>query len=51
MTVQEFYDFCKRENCLQYQIDVQYRDDGGEYYGTDTDLYLKKNDNSKTITL
>lgn len=27
MTVQEFYDYCEKHNCLDYEIEVQ-----GEYY-------------------
>ena len=35
MTVREFFDWAKRNNCLDYEVEIQYRDSGGCYYGTD----------------
>ena len=34
MTVQELYDFAKERNILDYEIEAQYADDGGYYYGS-----------------
>ena len=35
MTVQELYEYAKQRGVSDYEIRVQYRDDGGWYYGTD----------------
>lgn len=51
MTVAELYDMCKQNNCEHYEIEVKYRDEGGFYGGTDTELWLDKNDNTETIIL
>ena len=34
MTVREFYDWAKRHDCLDYEVEIQHRDDGGYYSGT-----------------
>lgn len=34
MTVREFYDWAKRHDCLDYDVEIQYRDGGGYYSGT-----------------
>ena len=40
MTVQELYEYAKQCGVSDYEIRVQYRDDGGEHQGTDAFLYL-----------
>lgn len=35
MTVREFYDWAKRNDCLDYDVEIQHRDSGGYYNGTD----------------
>ena len=53
MTVQELYDFAKERNILDYEIEAQYADDGGYYYGSRTtnedDIEIE--DNVKTIII
>lgn len=38
MTVKELYEWAKKHDCLDCDIGVQYRDDGGLYYGREYDL-------------
>ena len=35
MTVREFYEWAKRNDCLDFEVEIQHRDDGGYYSGTD----------------
>ena len=35
MTIEEFYKWAKENNITDYTMKVQYRDDGGDYYGED----------------
>ena len=39
MTIQELYDWAKEHNAVNYSIEIQYRDDGGAYYGRDKEVY------------
>ena len=34
MTVKEFYEWAKKNNCVYYSVEIQHRDDGGYYDGT-----------------
>lgn len=38
MTVKELYEWAKKHDCLDFDIGVQYRDDGGLYYGIEYDI-------------
>lgn len=54
MTVKELYEWAKKHKCLDCAICVQYRDDGGLYYGRDYDIQPKvegKPDSKKVIVL
>ena len=51
MTVQELYKYAKHREILDYEIRVQYRDDGGEYQGTGTFLYLFVEEKEKALVL
>ena len=51
MTVQELYEYAKQRGILDYEIRVQYRDDGGEYQGADTYLYLFVEKKVKALVL
>ena len=53
MTVQELYDFAKERNILDYDIEAQYADDGGYYYGSRlTDCCdIERKDDIKTIII
>lgn len=51
MTIQELYDWAKEKGILDYELRVQYRDDGGTYYGEDEELYLDINAINKQIIL
>lgn len=35
MTIRELYEWAKKNNCVDYDVAVQYRDDGGYYDGTE----------------
>lgn len=35
MTIKELYEWAKKNNCEEYEVEIQYRDDGGYYTGTD----------------
>ena len=51
MTVQEFYEYAKQHGVLDYEIRVQYRDDGGLYYGTDEVEFITIEDDQKALVL
>ena len=51
MTVKELYEFMKSLDKEDYQIVIQYRDDGGEYSGLDEEIYMIVSDNRRTVTL
>lgn len=38
MTVKELYEWAKENDCLDCDIGVQYRDEGGLYYGIEYDI-------------
>ena len=51
MTIRELYDWAKEHDVLDYKVEVKYRDDGGEYYGQDEELYLDINAINKQVIL
>ena len=51
MTVQELYEYAKQCGVSDYEIRVQFRDDGGEYQGTDAFLYLLAEKEGKVLVL
>ena len=51
MTVQELYEYAKQRGLLDYEIRVQYRDDGGWYYGTDEVESVIVEDDRKVLVL
>ena len=51
MTVRELYEYAKENNLLDYEVRIKYRDDGGEYQGTDPDLYLVVKESRKVLVL
>ena len=51
MTVQELYEYAKQHGVLDYEIRVQYRDDGGLYYGTDEVEFITIEDDQKALVL
>ena len=48
MTVGELIEELKKFD-KDLNVSVQFRDDGGEYYGTDDELYLLATSNNKLI--
>ena len=51
MTVQELYEYAKQCGVSDYEIRVQYRDDGGEYQGTDAVESVFVEDDQKALVL
>ena len=51
MTIQELYDWAKEKGVLNYELRVQYRDEGGDYYGEDDELRLCDYPDNKTVIL
>ena len=51
MTVQELYEYAKQRGLLDYEIRVQYRDDGGLYYGADAVESVLVEDDQKALVL
>lgn len=39
MTIKELFMWAENNDCLDCDICVQYRDDGGLYFGTDYDIH------------
>ena len=35
MTIKELYEWAVKNNCENYEVEIQYRDSGGYYSGTD----------------
>ena len=51
MTVKELYEYAEQYGLLDYEIEIQYRDDGGVYTGSSNELYLEKNDLLRILVL
>lgn len=51
ITIEDLYNWAKDHNYLDYKIKIQYRDDGGTYYGNDEEVLLVINKENKTIIL
>lgn len=51
ITIQDLYDWAKDHNYLDYKLRIQYRDEGGDYFGNDKELYLIVNEKDRTIKL
>lgn len=51
ITIEDLYNWAKDHNCLDYKIKIQYRDEGGTYYGSDEEVLLVINKENKTIIL
>lgn len=51
MTIEELYKWAVERNCADYEIRIQYRDEGGEYFGCDEEMFLTTNEEDKTIEL
>ena len=53
MTVHEFYDFATERTILDYEIEAQYADGGGYYYGSriTDEGDIERKDDIKTIII
>lgn len=51
MKVSDFIEYAKKNNILDYIINIQYRDSGGEYSGCDNELYLQIDSQNKILVL
>lgn len=51
MTIEELYKWGIEHDCLDYEIRIQYRDDGGEYFGCDEEMFLTINEENKIVKL
>ena len=51
ITIQDLYNWAKDHNYLDYKIRIQYRDDGGAYFGHDKEVFLIVFEKDKTIKL
>ena len=51
MTIEEFYKWAKENNITDYTMKVQYRDDGGDYYGEDEEVRCWICNNQKEVIL
>ena len=36
MTIRQLYEWAEKNNAVDYSIEIQYRDDGGEYAGRES---------------
>ena len=50
MTVKELIEELSKLN-EDYDVKVQYRDDGGKYFGTDDEVWLEVYDETKVVIL
>lgn len=51
ITIQDLYNWAKEHNYLDYKIRIQYRDEGGTYFGSDKEVFLSTNEKDKTVIL
>lgn len=55
MTIQELYEYAKKNDALDCEIEIQYRDGGGCYSGTDTlreeEIEIKNENYGKVVIL
>lgn len=53
MTLKELFRWAEKNDCLDCDICVQYRDDGGLYHGRDHDIHptLEETDSKKVVVL
>lgn len=51
ITIQDLYNWAKGHNYLDYKIRIQYRDDGGTYFGYDKEVLLIVCEKDKTVKL
>lgn len=51
MTIVEMYEWAKRNGVENYEAVVQYRDDGGDYYGEDTEVRCCIDEAEKRVVL
>lgn len=53
MTIKELYEIAKEQHIENYEIEIQYRDGGGFYSGTDFLEYadIEVNDTTKKVIL
>lgn len=53
MTIEELYNWAIDNNCKNYEIEIQYRDDGGCYAGTDSldEADIEIVENTETVIL
>ena len=49
MTVSELYKWAIKNGIEDYKIEVQFRDAGGDYIGTDGDLFLLVDSDKKSV--
>ena len=50
-TIEELYKWAVKNKCADYEIRIQYRDDAGDFFGCDDEMYLTINRKDKTIKL
>ena len=51
MTIAEIYEWAKRNGVEDYESVVKYRDDGGDYYGEDTEVRCYIDEAEKRVVL
>lgn len=51
MSIEELYKWAVEHNCADYEIRIQYRDECGEYFGCDEEMFLTTNEEYKTVKL
>lgn len=51
ITIQDLYNWAKEHNYLDYKIRIQYRNQGGDYFGYDKEVRLSIIEKDKIIKL
>jgi hypothetical protein len=46
LTIRDLYEIAKEKGWLDKKIEIQFRDGGGDYPGTDNLIYLEETENS-----
>ena len=55
MTVKELYELAVNNDCENYEVEIQYRDDGGYYNGTadlrESEIEIDRNKYNGVVTI
>ena len=51
ITIKQLYEWAVDNECDDYVVKIQYRDEGGDYLGADEEIYCNIDHENKIVTL